>query len=328
MKRVIKLVSIFLILFSLTGCVKFNANMSINKDKSMKYSVIYALDTTIFGNQSIMTDEDKNELIKKGYKIEDYSSGNMKGYTISKSFKNIDKVSSTGEVLYDISGLLDDDNNDSAIFYVKKGVFKNKYKANFKFDSSDSDLSTDENNENDVDNDDGNIEFDDSNMDFSNINANMDLKFIVNLPYSAISNNATDVSNDGKTLTWNLISNGEQSIQFEFELKNSIVKYIFIGLGILLSAFILCVIINIINNRKNKGFLFKHSKSSEADIVVPISEDSVKPHSLEATFIDPSLLADANNTENVSDTNQNTSSTTDDAIENIFGVPTDNDKNN
>lgn len=335
-KKILSLSAIIMLLFTLTGCVKFNANMSINKDKSMKYSVIYAFDTTIFGEQSIISSEDKNELIKKGYTIEEYSEGNMKGYTISKNFKNIDKVSSTGEVLYDISGILDDD-SDNDIFYVKKGFLKNRYKAYFKFDSSESDLNDDANNitddEDDSMDDDSTVSLEDElNIDgLNNINTNMDLKFVVNLPYSAISNNATDVSNDKKTLTWNLMSDKEQFIEFEFELKNSISKYIFIALGILLSAFILCVVINIINNRKRKGFMFQHSKAEEASIIAPlISDDTIRPHDVKATFIDPELLKDNEQVpvHNENSSNVSSSLNTDDVIENIFGVSTDDDKNN
>ena len=37
-------------------------------------------------------------------------------------------------------------------------------------------------------------------MDFSNFTKNMDLKFNVTLPYKAVSNNANNVSDDGKNI--------------------------------------------------------------------------------------------------------------------------------
>ena len=79
--------------FMLTGCVKYNANMNINKDKSMDFSMIYALDTSLFEDQELLSDEDKQKLESQGFTITDYSEGTMKGYTLTKKISNIDYVS-------------------------------------------------------------------------------------------------------------------------------------------------------------------------------------------------------------------------------------------
>ena len=42
----------------LTGCVEYKATMDIKSDKSMKYSVDYAIDTTVFGEEEIMDSEE------------------------------------------------------------------------------------------------------------------------------------------------------------------------------------------------------------------------------------------------------------------------------
>lgn len=254
MKKNIKLTALLtLLVISLTGCVKFNSTMEIKKDKSMDYKIIYAFDKSLFGNQEILTSDDKKELENKGFTVSNYIDGNMKGFKVSKNIKNIDDVSSTNEATYDLSGLLDSNKSESKVFKVKKGFLKNTYTASFKFDSSDSDLNNSTSNDTTIDNDfttDDNDTTTDSDFDFSNINTNMDLSFNVKLPYKAISSNATTKKNDDKELSWNLSSTGEDKIEFSFALYNMTNIYICGGVIVLL---IIIVIVSILNkSKKNK----------------------------------------------------------------------------
>lgn len=254
MKKNIKLTALLILLvISLTGCVKFNSTMEIKKDKSMDYKIIYAFDKSLFGDQEILTNDDKKELENKGFTVSNYVDGNMKGFKVSKNIKNIDDVSSTNDATYDLSGLLDSNKSESKVFKVKKGFLKNTYTASFKFDSSDSDLNNSTSNDTTIDNDfttDDNDTTTDSDFDFSNINTNMDLSFNVKLPYKAISSNATTKKNDDKELSWNLSSTGEDKIEFSFALYNMTNIYICGGVIVLL---IIIVIVSILNkSKKNK----------------------------------------------------------------------------
>lgn len=254
MKKNIKLTALLILLvISLTGCVKFNSTMEIKKDKSIDYTVIYAFDKSLFGNQEILTSNDKGELENKGFTVSNYVDGNMKGFKVSKNIKNIDDVSSTNDATYDLSGLLDSSKSESKVFKVKKGFLKNTYTASFKFDSSDSDLNNSTSDDTTIDNDftiDDNNTTTDSDFDFSNINTNMDLSFNVKLPYKAISSNATTKKNDDKELSWNLSSTGEDKIEFSFALYNMTNIYICGGVIVLL---IIIVIVSILNKgKKNK----------------------------------------------------------------------------
>ena len=253
MKKNIKLTALLILLvISLTGCVKFNSTMEIKKDKSIDYTVIYAFDKSLFGDQEILTSDDKKELENKGFTVSNYVDGNMNGFKVSKNIKNIDDVSSTNDATYDLSGLLDSNKSESKVFKVKKGFLKNTYTASFKFDSSDSDLNNSTSDDTTIDND-FTIDNDtttDSDFDFSNINTNMDLSFNVKLPYKAISSNATTKKNDDKELSWNLSSTGEDKIEFSFALYNMTNIYICGGVIILL---IIIVIVSILNKgKKNK----------------------------------------------------------------------------
>ena len=251
MKKNIKLTALLILLvISLTGCVKFNSTMEIKKDKSMDYTVIYAFDKSLFGDQEILTNDDKKELENKGFTVSNYVDGNMQGFKVSKNIKNIDEVSSVNDATYDLSGLLDSNKSESKVFKFKKGFLKNTYTASFKFDSSDSDLNDSTNNDTTT-GDDFTIDNDtttDSDFDFSNVNTAMDLSFTVKLPYKAISSNATTKNNDNKDLSWNLSSTGEDKIEFSFALYNMTNIYICVGVIILL---IIIVIVSSLNKKNN-----------------------------------------------------------------------------
>ena len=101
-----------LIVFMMTGCVKANIDMSINKDKSMKLSVTSAVDQSLlqqYGSEGLMDEETKNEAENNGFKVDEYSDGSMKGYTLSKEFKNIDDISSDKKVNFDLEKLMNEE---------------------------------------------------------------------------------------------------------------------------------------------------------------------------------------------------------------------------
>lgn len=288
MKKNIKFtILLILLVISLTGCVKFNSTMEIKKDKSMDYKIIYAFDKSLFGDQEILTNDDKKELENKGFTVSNYVDGNMKGFKVSKNIKNIDDVSSTNDATYDLSGLLDSNKSESKVFKVKKGFLKNTYTASFKFDSSDSDLNNSTSNDTTIDNDfttDDNDTTTDSDFDFSNINTNMDLSFNVKLPYKAISSNATTKKNDDKELSWNLSSTGEDKIEFSFALYNMTNIYICGGVIVLL---IIIVIVSILNKgKKNKvsnkdATNDKQTTTFNSSVETPIMSNNVTSQSSE-----------------------------------------------
>lgn len=284
MKKRFLSVCLFFFVLSLTGCVKYNATMDIKKDKSMDFSIVYAVDTSVFGDKDILDVEQKNDLTKKGFTVSDYLDGNMKGVSLSKNIKNIDSVSSTSDVDYSLSGIMD--STSDSIFNVKKGFLKNTYTAKFNFNASDSGLNgtEDQSNTNDeafvngvssdyiavndnsntavIDNsdaassDDLNVDTEiDSSIDMpdfsSALASSMDLSFNVKLPYAAISNNATSVSDDNKSLSWTLTNDSINAIEFSFELYNF--NNIFIAGGIGLLALILLIVVIIVVSKRGKG---------------------------------------------------------------------------
>lgn len=301
MKKNIKLTTLLILLvISLTGCVKFNSTMEIKKDKSMDYTVIYAFDKSLFGDQEILTSDDKKELENKGFTVSNYVDGNMKGFKVSKNIKNIDDVSSTNDATYDLSGLLDSSKSESKVFKFKKGFLKNTYTASFKFDSSDSDLNDSTSDDTTVDDDftldnDTTTDSTDSDFDFSNVNTDMDLSFNVKLPYKAISSNATTKNNDDKDLSWNLSSTGEDKIEFSFALYNMTNIYICAGVIILL---IIIVIVSSLNKKNNNKV---PSKS-----VTNNNENTTFNSSIETSIINNDVTSQ-NSNQNQTNINENIS---------------------
>lgn len=254
MKKLKKILAACLITVLATGCVKYNAIMDINKDKSMDFTIIYALDKSMMGEMSSLKEEDFDDLKKDGYSIEKYSEGNFEGFKITKKIKSLDEVSTDKDVEFNLSGMMEEDENNKYMFKVVKNGDKETYYAKFKFDSNDSNLNEDEEDIEDIEDEedlpddvdmldediDENIDEDYpeagdaaapaqeedatsdakslDDIDLSGMMGNMDLSFTVNLPSSAISSNATSKENNDKKLTWKLNYSGTQSIEFAFEI--------------------------------------------------------------------------------------------------------------
>lgn len=246
----------------LTGCVEYRATMDIKNDKSMNFSVDYAIDTTVFGEEEAIAAEDKEKLEKDGFIVEPYEHDNMKGYHITKNVKNIDSFSSKDEVNYNLSGILNEDTQNDKIFQVKKGLFKNTYYATFEFDASDSGLSDNEGEDPNPSNEDqtSDEELDDDSLnDLTNsLMSNLDLSFNVKLPNKALSHNAKTVNNDGKELKWDLEANSVDSINFSFSLYNTGNIIICIAVGII-------IVVTIIILLKKRNTVSKKQKESEEE---------------------------------------------------------------
>ena len=264
MKKFKMMLLITLLGMMVTGCVKFNATMDIKKDKSMNFSIIYALDKSVFGEETSLKEEDLENAKKEGFTITKYSEGNMVGFTLTKKINNIDDVSSEKDTEYNLSGMMNEEDN-SYIFKVVKGNDKNTYYDKFKFDSNDSGLNNNqmENDDdtlvdesNDIDdlteNDDGNNPFE--GMDLSKIMSSMDLSFSVTLPNPAISSNATTKEDNNKKLSWKLNTENAQTIEFAFDINNNsndnnMILYIAIGAV----ALIVIIVLIIMMSKKNNG---------------------------------------------------------------------------
>lgn len=251
MKKYLKLLCVFSIAILATGCVKINVTMKVNADKSMDIEFVEAMADSLLktkGEDSILSKTEITKMEKDGYTIKKYSKDKMTGYTVTKKISNIDDISDTKEVKGDLSLK----KSGEKLFTVKKGFFKNTYTAKLK--SSDSSSVSNQMNTNTTTDKDEDEEEDNTSSsltdatnalgDYSNAMSSMDMSFKITLPDKPISNNASEVSKDGKTLTWNLLE-GKDSIDFEFSLYNmtNIIIVAVAGVVVIAGAVVLIVVV-------------------------------------------------------------------------------------
>lgn len=303
MKNLKKLIGVLLILTTMTGCVKYKNTMTINNDKSMIFEGSYLISDKLLetsDSTTFFSEENKKALEERGVKVSEKKENNYTGIAVSKKYDNIDKISNKNGKEVTISDYFKEDFDDSILFKVEKGFLKNKYTANFKYDSNvgtgdGGDTSTSQAlTENDkklavtddlttttpstgeeattpstgddtTTPDDGTTtpttpttpdttEPGDSGFDsdIMGLAGEMEFNYVVNLPEKALTNNATNVSNDGKTLTWSLMQSQISNIEFSFELKNMTNYYILYG-GITAAVIIVIIIIISLIKKGKKG---------------------------------------------------------------------------
>ncbi len=298
MKNLKKVIGVLLILTTMTGCVKYKNTMTINNDKSMVFEGSYLISDKLLesaDSKTFFTEENKKALEERGVTVGEKKENGYTGISVSKKYDNIDKISNDTGKNVTISDYFKEDFDDSVLFKVEKGFLKNKYTANFKYDSNvgagdGGDTSTSQAlTENDkklavtddlttapstgedtttttppnddtttaTPNDgtkDPTTDTDDSGIDpdLMGLAGEMEFSYIVNLPEKALTNNATNVSSDGKTLTWSLMQSQMSNIEFSFELKNMTNYYILYG-GIAAAVIIVIIIIITIIKKGKKG---------------------------------------------------------------------------
>lgn len=294
MKNLKKVMGVLLILTTMTGCVKYKDTMTINSDKSMVFEGTHMVSDKLLESSDsteFFTEENRKALEERGITISDKKENGYTGISVSKKYDNIDKLSNETGKEVTISEYFDEKFDDSILFKVEKGFLKNKYTANFKYDSNvnpgggasqaitenDNKLAvttdeltttTPEVDEGTVTEpttpgddttvtpgeDDTTIPDDDNEIDpgLMNLAGEMEFSFTVNLPEKALSNNASNVTNDGKTLVWSIMQSQTSNIEFSFELKNMTNYYILYG-GIALGVIIVIVIIITIIKKIKKG---------------------------------------------------------------------------
>lgn len=204
--RKIKYLIVGLFLILLTGCSSYDMSMSINRNKSMDLSINIV--STSKEEISKYIDSLKEKYEVNDFKVEEFTRDNNYGIRITKHYDNIDNNSFAERTdKFDLLYLYNNDYDKSIetkIFNVDKGFASNRYAANFFVDltNKDTDLS------------------------------NTKVTFVVYLPKGSVSNNASSVSEDGNTLTWNITNKGRTDIEFVFELGSYDTIYFIVAIFI------------------------------------------------------------------------------------------------
>ena len=143
-----------------------------------------------FDEEEFLSAEKRAELESMGYTVE--TNLDEENYTysihISQHFNNIDDITSDNLNEVNLEEVFNGEGNN--LFFSKTD--DGNYQANYVWEVTDEDINCE-----DVD-----------------ISEFLTVSYEVKLPYASISNNATTVGSDGKTLTWDLSKN--KTIQYEF----------------------------------------------------------------------------------------------------------------
>jgi len=209
---------LFILFFTilLTGCsMKSDIGLEITKDKKVISTAIIAYDDEMidalismdaedYESEKEYTDEErwafideqlKEDSEKEDVKYEKYEENGYKGYKVSSEEIDLDKISAaSASEKYDIYG---EEEVEESILFIKDG---NTYKSNMEAKvEEDEDLESLE--------------------EYSDQMSSLEMNFTITLPVKPLSNNADSVSSDGKTLTWDLSTFENKTIDFEFELE-------------------------------------------------------------------------------------------------------------
>ena len=210
MKRVLKTtLAAIMAVAVLAGCsMKESIGFKIDGDKKVSMSVTIAYDkefvdglVSMNGTSSDqITDEMRWEAVKDDGDMEGFTAKKIEeegkyGYVYTKELGTLDEISTEDKNAERVS-LSDDEFTKSKAFFVKDG---NTYKSNMKIDKTDESFQQ---------------------MDqYKEYNIDFDVKLVVELPNKSTSNNASEVSEDGKTLSWNLLT--AENIDFEFTFDSA-----------------------------------------------------------------------------------------------------------
>ena len=323
MKKYVKYLGLFCLLFLLTGCYRIKTNMKINDDKSMDFEMVYALDKTALestgftetegetndGEESEISKDDFKKLEDLGFKLEEYSEKEndheWAGVKIKKHYDNIDAVTKETEKEVVIVNGQDSEDftfDDSQYFSKKDGV----YKATIVFDfaGEETEKKLEETNP------------DEDDMDMTALANMLDLTYSVTLPDKPVSNNATSFSEDGKTLTWKLDISKKNVITYEFKdfgianvggasgLTGGI-DFKMIGIAVAAVLVVVIVIVVITSKKKKEETAPVAPAETTVAPVEPVANPTVEPTTpvettpVETTPVEPVVNTDVTTTEPV-----------------------------
>lgn len=292
-----KLICLILMLFLVTGCTfKGEYRVDIKKSKEVNFGITIAFDDQLLDyfialngdSTQNYTDEQRWEMIEKliieengqspvdyGFVSSRYENEEYKGLTFTKTFSSIDDLVSSDANL-NFNKLTNTE--DIKMFTNDNGVYSLKL-------------------------------FYERSEDEQEISSYMDFKFIVTLPNKPINHNATSISEDEKTLTWDITKMGDKNFALDFKFDTIPWNYIYIGGGVLLLVVFLLFASSYMK-KKGKIAVSKMPKKVNNSNNVEVkssnnvnNENNTKKESIDILNIDDKILDSLNepvgNTEDV-----------------------------
>ncbi len=211
------------VLLLFTGCVRMRATLKVNSTGTVDISIQYAISksmASLAGTDSILDEENIKSLQEQGYTCTPYSDGDYDGYVLTKH-----EVPDFKEGIF---------NNPASL--TKEG---SKYIIDIPWNTNDEESSA--------------AQLAAAGAMISSQGGYAEVVLI--LPVKPISHNASYVSEDGKTLTWNLLTMGSKSsLHVEYDINSFVVLWLIrIAIAIAIVAVAAVLIIVIIKLLKKRG---------------------------------------------------------------------------
>lgn len=243
MKKVLSLAIIMVMLLALlTGCVNVNYEVTLNKDGTADVAYIYGFDKTTLEQMGTtaedMTSDMKQNAEASEYEIEAYLDDKIEGFKAKKHVENLADISL--EEAFSSQYVTDSEENQ---FKVEKKGPKTIYSQNAKIDLTSMD---------------------------SSMASMVTMKYTVNLPVKVGENNASEVSKDGKTLTWNLEAGKVNEISFKASSNVLVTVAIIIVVTLIIIGVVVAVITVV--KKLNKG----SNKAENTDVIVDVKNETEK----------------------------------------------------
>ena len=225
-RKASKLLAVLIVLvmaaFCLTGCIRFRTTMSIRSSGKADLAVIYAFYKELI-DEDLQDDLDDlaDAFEDDGWTVEDYKKGDYRGYIFTMN--NV-KVKDFEEIF-----------NSDAFEELELGEFELTKKG------SEYTIEWETNAVDDVK---------DEGITGSDLSAYGGfMEVVIGLPMPAKEENATDVSKDGKTLTWDLLTEDEVKVTFTL-INIGLIIAIVAAVFVLLCAAAVVVILLVLKKKK------------------------------------------------------------------------------
>ncbi len=242
-----KIVAVFLLVMlavSLTSCVKVDIDLKVRKNGKVDATVIFAMSEAAgdYGgsmDEMGFSEEELAEMKKNGWKVEAYNQDGYSGYRMSQS--NMDS--------FDVASLWNKDSSGDNVL-TKKG-------STYVLDLPIGGILGEQSEDDPID------------MEAMLRSFGASMKFRITLPVKPIDHNAMSVSEDGKTLEWDLMSmqKGDRAY-VEFKAGGGLLKYALIGAAVLV---VLGIIFVVVGKKKNAA------GSQQVPVYAPSPVQEVNP---------------------------------------------------
>ncbi len=219
------LVLVVMAAFCFSGCIRFRTTVGFKNNGKADLSLIYAYYSDLYDSVKDDLEEKAEAFEDDGWEVNKYKKNDYTGYEFTLTnvyINNLEEVFTS-----DAMELMDLDDFE----LTKEGsTYTILWNTNVSDALSGEDITS---------------------ADIEDLNGFMEV--VIELPNGAIESNATKVSKDGKTLTWDLIAEDEVEVTFSLVNVGLIVGIVIGVVVLLLAAAAVVIILIVVKNKKKKS---------------------------------------------------------------------------